>query len=61
MQGNRACDAEFRMLRRYDLTVAHTGSGLGTVTATRGAGDSTQAEVDFGGDTGVKRFLLRFA
>ncbi|MDT0213386.1 DNA helicase PcrA [Rothia sp. ARF10] len=41
--------------------VTHDTFGLGTVVRTMGEGDKTQAEVDFGGDTGVKRFLLRFA
>ena len=41
--------------------VTHDAFGLGTVTATRGAGDSAQAEVDFGGGTGAKWLLLRYA
>ncbi|MCW2500896.1 MAG: ATP-dependent helicase PcrA [Frankiales bacterium] len=41
--------------------VSHDAFGLGTVTATRGAGDSTQAEVDFGAGTGAKWLLLRYA
>jgi DNA helicase-2/ATP-dependent DNA helicase PcrA len=41
--------------------VTHDAFGLGTVTATRGAGDSTQAEVDFGAGTGAKWLLLRYA
>ncbi|HYN30480.1 MAG TPA: DNA helicase PcrA [Dermatophilaceae bacterium] len=41
--------------------VTHDAFGLGTVVDTRGDGDKTQAQVDFGGDTGVKWFLLRFA
>ena len=41
--------------------VTHDAFGLGTVTATRGAGDSSQAEVDFGGSTGAKWLLLRYA
>jgi DNA helicase-2/ATP-dependent DNA helicase PcrA len=41
--------------------VSHDAFGLGTVTASRGAGDSAQAEVDFGGTTGVKWLLLRYA
>ena len=48
-----------------DLTVGdrvlHDSFGMGTVTATRGAGDGLQAEVDFGGDAGVKWLLLRYA
>ncbi|MGI8537894.1 MAG: DNA helicase PcrA [Mycobacteriales bacterium] len=41
--------------------VTHDAFGLGTVTSTRGAGDSAQAEVDFGGVTGAKWLLLRYA
>jgi DNA helicase-2/ATP-dependent DNA helicase PcrA len=41
--------------------VNHDAFGLGIVTATRGAGDSAQAEVDFGGATGAKWLLLRYA
>ncbi len=41
--------------------VNHDAFGLGTVTATRGGGDSAQAEVDFGAGTGRKWLLLRYA
>ncbi len=41
--------------------VTHDAFGLGLVTATRGAADSAQAEVDFGTGTGVKWLLLRYA
>jgi DNA helicase-2/ATP-dependent DNA helicase PcrA len=41
--------------------VNHDSFGLGVVTATRGAGDSLQAEVDFGAGTGCKWLLLRYA
>jgi DNA helicase-2/ATP-dependent DNA helicase PcrA len=41
--------------------VTHDAFGLGTVTATKGAGDSSQAEVDFGPGTGAKWLLLRYA
>jgi DNA helicase-2/ATP-dependent DNA helicase PcrA len=41
--------------------VTHDAFGLGTVTATRGVGDQAQAEVDFGGATGAKWLLLRYA
>ncbi len=41
--------------------VNHDAFGLGVVTATRGAGDSSQAEVDFGAGTGAKWLLLRYA
>ncbi len=41
--------------------VTHDTYGLGTVVRTMGEGDKTQAEVDFGAELGVKRFVLRFA
>jgi DNA helicase-2/ATP-dependent DNA helicase PcrA len=41
--------------------VSHDAFGLGTVTATRGAGDALQAEVDFGPSAGSKWLLLRYA
>jgi DNA helicase-2/ATP-dependent DNA helicase PcrA len=41
--------------------VSHDAFGLGTVTATRGAGDALQAEVDFGPSAGAKWLLLRYA
>ncbi|NNM46566.1 DNA helicase PcrA [Knoellia koreensis] len=41
--------------------VTHDSYGMGTVVKTEGEGDKTQAHVDFGGETGVKRFLLRYA
>lgn len=41
--------------------VTHDSYGLGSVVRTLGEGDKTQAEVDFGGELGVKRFVLRFA
>jgi DNA helicase-2/ATP-dependent DNA helicase PcrA len=41
--------------------VTHDTFGLGSVTALRGAGDSMQAEVDFGAGTGAKWLLLRYA
>ena len=41
--------------------VTHDAFGLGTVTATRGVGEQAQAEVDFGGTTGAKWLLLRYA
>ncbi len=41
--------------------VTHDTYGLGTVVRTIGEGEKTQAEVDFGGELGVKRFVLRFA
>ncbi|WP_377644296.1 DNA helicase PcrA [Oryzobacter terrae] len=41
--------------------VTHDSYGMGSVVRTLGEGDKTQAEVDFGGELGVKRFVLRFA
>ena len=41
--------------------VAHDTFGLGRVISTTGVGERTQAEIDFGGDVGVKRLLLRYA
>jgi DNA helicase-2/ATP-dependent DNA helicase PcrA len=41
--------------------VTHDAFGLGTVTATKGVGDASQAEVDFGAGTGSKWLLLRYA
>ncbi len=41
--------------------VLHDAFGMGTVTATRGAGEGLQAEVDFGGEAGSKWLLLRYA
>ncbi len=41
--------------------VNHDAFGLGRVVALRGANESAEAEVDFGGDVGVKRLLLRYA
>jgi DNA helicase-2/ATP-dependent DNA helicase PcrA len=40
--------------------VSHDQFGLGTVVATRGAGDGTQAQIDFG-TAGVKWLMLRYA
>ncbi|HVA61240.1 MAG TPA: DNA helicase PcrA [Mycobacteriales bacterium] len=41
--------------------VSHDTFGLGTVVATAGMGDSAEATVDFGAETGAKRLLLRYA
>jgi DNA helicase-2/ATP-dependent DNA helicase PcrA len=41
--------------------VNHDAFGLGRVVAVRGAAESAEAEVDFGGDIGTKRLLLRYA
>jgi DNA helicase II / ATP-dependent DNA helicase PcrA len=41
--------------------VVHDAFGLGTVVSVDGAGEKAAATVDFGGDYGVKRFVLRYA
>ncbi len=41
--------------------VCHDSFGLGTVVTVDGAGEKAAATVDFGGDYGVKRFVLRYA
>ncbi len=41
--------------------VTHDSFGLGTVVRVEGAGDKAMAHVDFGGDLGTKRLLLRYA
>src|SRR3954467_4346760 len=41
--------------------VSHDSFGLGSVVRVEGDGDKAMAHVDFGGDTGVKRLLLRYA
>ncbi|HET7305504.1 MAG TPA: DNA helicase PcrA [Segeticoccus sp.] len=41
--------------------VTHDTFGLGTVVRVEGTGDKAMAHVDFGGDAGVKRLLLRYA
>ncbi|RMI45154.1 DNA helicase PcrA [Actinomadura harenae] len=41
--------------------VTHDSFGLGTVVAVDGAGDKAAASVDFGGEYGVKRLVLRYA
>ncbi len=41
--------------------VTHDSFGLGTVVSVDGAGDKAAASVDFGGDYGVKRLILRYA
>jgi DNA helicase-2/ATP-dependent DNA helicase PcrA len=54
--GNRAVPA----LSAGDRVV-HDAFGLGTVVSVDGAGEKSAATVDFGGDYGVKRFVLRYA
>jgi len=41
--------------------VSHDSFGLGTVVAVRGEGERSQAQIDFGGSTGQKWLLLRYA
>ena len=41
--------------------VNHDAFGLGRVVGVRGDGERAQAEIDFGGDVGTKRLLLRYA
>jgi DNA helicase-2/ATP-dependent DNA helicase PcrA len=41
--------------------VTHDSFGLGTVVAVDGAGEKSSATIDFGGDYGVKRLILRYA
>jgi DNA helicase-2/ATP-dependent DNA helicase PcrA len=41
--------------------VSHDVFGLGRVVGVRGDGDKAQAEIDFGGEHGMKRLLLRYA
>jgi DNA helicase-2/ATP-dependent DNA helicase PcrA len=41
--------------------VTHDSFGLGTVIRVEGEGERAMAHVDFGGESGVKRLLLRFA
>jgi DNA helicase-2/ATP-dependent DNA helicase PcrA len=41
--------------------VSHDAWGMGTVVDIRGSGDGLQAQVDFGGGTGVKWLMLRYA
>ncbi|MEO9140502.1 MAG: DNA helicase PcrA [Jatrophihabitans sp.] len=41
--------------------VTHDAFGMGSVIATRGSGEGSQAQIDFGGDVGVKWLMLRYA
>ncbi|MFC6708048.1 DNA helicase PcrA [Flexivirga alba] len=41
--------------------VTHDTFGMGSVIRVEGQGDRSMAHIDFGGDTGVKRLLLRYA
>ena len=53
-------EAELAALAEGDR-VSHDSFGLGTVVRVEGTGRHAMAHVDFGGDTGVKRLLLRVA
>ena len=52
--------AEIEALSSGDR-VSHDTFGLGTVVRVEGTGKHTMAHVDFGGETGVKRLLVRVA
>ena len=41
--------------------VTHDTFGLGTVVSLSGRPDDPQVAIDFGGGTGVKRLMLRYA
>jgi DNA helicase II / ATP-dependent DNA helicase PcrA len=41
--------------------VTHDAFGLGTVASVDGAGEKAAATIDFGGEYGLKRFVLRYA
>jgi DNA helicase-2/ATP-dependent DNA helicase PcrA len=41
--------------------VTHDAWGMGTVVGLRGSGDGLQAQIDFGGATGLKWLMLRYA
>jgi DNA helicase-2/ATP-dependent DNA helicase PcrA len=41
--------------------VTHDKYGLGTVVSADGRGDNAEAKIDFGGDYGIKQFVLRYA
>ena len=41
--------------------VTHDSWGMGRVVATRGTGEGSQAQIDFGGDVGAKWLMLRYA
>jgi DNA helicase-2/ATP-dependent DNA helicase PcrA len=41
--------------------VTHDAFGMGLVVTVRGAAETAEAEVDFGGEVGSKRLLLRYA
>jgi DNA helicase-2/ATP-dependent DNA helicase PcrA len=41
--------------------VTHDSWGMGSVVGLRGTGDGSQAQIDFGGTTGIKWLMLRYA
>jgi DNA helicase-2/ATP-dependent DNA helicase PcrA len=41
--------------------ITHDKYGLGTVVSTDGHGNDAEAKIDFGGDYGIKQFVLRYA
>jgi DNA helicase-2/ATP-dependent DNA helicase PcrA len=41
--------------------VTHDAFGMGKVVDTRGSGESVQAQIDFGAETGMKWLMLRYA
>jgi len=45
---------------RSRATVTHDAWGLGTVVDTRGVGEQSQAQIDFG-SAGLKWLVLRYA
>ncbi len=45
----------------YGDRVTHDAFGLGTVVGVRGEAEKAQAQIDFGGEVGVKWLLLRYA
>ncbi|MGD8148556.1 DNA helicase PcrA [Ornithinimicrobium sp. Y1694] len=57
---SEAESAELEALSSGDR-VSHDSFGMGTVVRVEGTGRHTMAHVDFGGETGVKRLLVRVA
>ncbi|WP_122263473.1 DNA helicase PcrA [Ornithinimicrobium cerasi] len=62
-QRRERSEAETTELERLSTgdRVNHDSFGLGTVVRVEGTGKHTMAHVDFGGETGVKRLLVRVA
>ncbi len=61
--GARARGSTARQIISLDSgdKVTHDTFGLGTVVRVEGEGDRSMAHIDFGGEAGVKRLLLRYA